>query len=347
MIGKILFLLLSVCLICTGCKSIDTLKAPKPGTNVKVSMIFNVGGRGDNSFNDMAYVGLERAMQDFGNKVTVKYFEPSNRGNNLEMLLRLQGQSKVNLVIGVGFMFANPVKKVAQEFPDTRFAIIDGSIPDINPESNITCFQFREQEGSFLMGAAAALKSNSGKIGFIGGMLNPVIERFEVGYIAGAKYINPQIVIFSDYIGATPEAFVNPDKGNELSFNQYLQGADIVYHASGASGLGVIEVAESQRKLVIGVDSDQALISTPEQRPYILTSMIKRVDNAVYNAIKLAVNKELKGGYKEYGLIEGGIDYAKNEYNKNMLADIINKLEETKANIINGNIQVPVSKKDI
>ena len=309
-------------------------------------MIFNVGGRGDNSFNDMAYAGLERAMQEFGDKVTVKYFEPSSGGDNLELLLRLQGQSKANLVIGVGIMFADPIKKVARDFPNTKFAVIDGFIPNITTESNITCFQFREQEGSFLMGAAAALKSNNGKVGFVGGMLNPVIERFEAGYIAGAKHINPQIIVLSDYIGTNAGAFVNPDKGNELALNQYANGANIVYHASGASGLGVIAAAESQKKLVIGVDSDQSLTSPIEQRHYILTSMIKRVDTAIYDAIKLAVNKELKGGYEEFGLKEGGIGYAENEYNKALLADIKNKLEETKTNIIDGSIKVPINKKD-
>lgn len=318
---------------------------PAETKKIKVGLVFDVGGRGDLSFNDSAYAGLERAQKDFGDKIEVKYLEPSQGGENREQLLRLLAEDGYNLIFGVGFMFTDHIKKVSQEFPDVKFGLIDGNIEGLDEKSNVACLQFKEEEGSFLVGAAAALKSKTGKIGFVGGMKIPLIEKFEAGYMAGAKFVNPKVEIISDYIGTTGDAFKDPVKGKELALKQFKAGADVVYHASGASGIGVIEAATAEKKFAIGVDSDQSLTAKEEQRPYILTSMLKRVDVAVYDTIKDYVEGNFKGGYKVFGLAEDGVGYAVNDYNKNMISDIIPKLDEIKEKIVKGEIKVPADKK--
>lgn len=312
---------------------------------VKVGLVFDVGGRGDLSFNDSAYAGLEKAQQEFGDRIEVKYLEPSAGGENREQLMRLLAEDGYNLIFGVGFMFTDHIAKVSQEFPDVKFGLIDGVIDGLKDDSNVSCLLFKEQEGSFLVGAAAALKSKTGKVGFVGGMKSPLIERFEVGYLAGAKYINPKIETVSDYIGTTGDAFKDPVKGKELALKQFKAGADVVYHASGASGIGVIEAATEEKKLAIGVDSDQSLTAKEEQRKYILTSMIKSVDVSVYDTIKAYLDGNFKGGYQIFGVAEDGVGYAVNDYNKDMISDIQPKLEELKQKVIKGEIQVPMDKK--
>lgn len=313
---------------------------------LKIGLVFDVGGRGDLSFNDSAYAGLERAAKEFADKIEVDYREPSAGGQDREQLLRLLAENGFDLIFGVGFLFTEHIQKVSQEFPDVKFALIDGAIDGLDENSNVACLLFKEHEGSFLVGAAAALKSKTGKIGFVGGMKSPLIERFEVGYMAGAKYVNPNIEIYSDYIGTTGDAFKDPVKGKELALNQFKKGADVVYHASGASGVGVIEAAAAEKKFAIGVDSDQSLSASEAQRPYILTSMLKRVDVAVYETIKSLVEGNFKGGYKVFGLTEDGVGYAENDYNKELIADIKPKLEEIKEKIIKGEIKVPVDKNE-
>jgi basic membrane protein A len=313
----------------------------RPEKRMKVALVFDSGGRGDGSFNDMAYAGLVQAQQKYGERITVNYFEPSAGGDNREMLLRLASESKCDLVIGVGFTFSDCMPKVAREFPSVKYAVIDASISGLNPDSNLTCMSFREQEGSFLMGAAAALSSLTGKIGFVGGMTSPLIEKFEAGYIAGARYVNPSILVITDYIGTDLSAFANLDMGQSLAISQYQSGCDIIYHASGASGLGVIHAAALQKQLVIGVDADQSINASQEERPFLLTSMVKRVDTAVFSAIQQAFEGKLKGGYVELGLKEGGVGYAQNQYNQAKISGIIPQLEKIKADIISGQIQVP------
>ncbi|MCG0275179.1 MAG: BMP family ABC transporter substrate-binding protein [Thermosediminibacteraceae bacterium] len=316
------------------------------GEKLKIGLVFDVGGRGDLSFNDSAYAGLERAAKDFADKIEVDYKEPSEGGQDREQLLRLLAENGFDLIFGVGFLFTEHIQKVAQEFPDVKFALIDGAIDGLDENSNIACLLFKEHEGSFLVGAAAAMKSKTGKIGFVGGMKTPIIERFEVGYMAGAKYIDPKITVYSDYIGTTGDAFKDPVTGKELALKQFKAGADVVYHASGASGVGVIEAATLEKKFAIGVDSDQSLTVDPSQRPYILTSMVKAVDVAVYETIKSLVEGNFKGGYRIFGLAENGVGYAVNDYNKDMISDIQPKLEELKQKIINGEIKVPMDKKE-
>lgn len=314
---------------------------------LKIGLVFDVGGRGDKSFNDAAYAGLEKAQKEFGDKIEVKYLEPAASGENREQLLRLLAQEKYDLIFGVGFIFTDAIAKVAKDFPQTKFGLVDGYIPDLKDSSSISCLLFREHEGSFLVGAAAAMKAKSGKVGFVGGMKIPLIERFEAGYIAGAKYVNPNIVVYSDYIGTTGDAFKDPVKGKELTLKQIKDGADVVFHASGASGIGVLEAAVAEKKFAIGVDSDQSLTATDAQKPFVLTSMIKRVDVAVFDTIKSIVDKSFKGGYREFGIKDGGVGYAENQFNKNLIGDIKPKLDEMKTKLEKGEIKVPASKKDI
>ncbi len=314
---------------------------------LKVGLVFDVGGRGDLSFNDMAYEGLNRAAEEFGDRIEVKYLEPTGGGENREELLRMLAEEGYDLIFGVGFLFTEHIQKVAAEFPDTHFALIDGYIADLTEDSNVVCLLFKEHEGSFLVGAAAALATETNKIGFVGGMQIPLIERFEAGYHAGAKYINPDIEVLVDYIGTTSEAFKDPFKGKELAMAQYDAGADIVYHASGASGTGVFEAAVAKDKLAIGVDADQSLTASEEQRPHILTSMLKRVDVAVYNIIAAEVKGEYKGGYHIFGLADDGVGYAVNEYNEAMIEPYKAKLEELKQKIISGEIVVPVNNAEL
>lgn len=339
---------MTLTLILAGCGGKqETAPKPEAAKKIKIGLVFDVGGRGDKSFNDAAYAGLEKAQKEFGDKIEVKFLEPAASGENREQLLRLLAQEKYDLVFGVGFIFTDSIAKVAKDFPGTKFGLVDGYIPDLKAESNVSCLLFREHEGSFLTGAAAALKSKSNKIGFVGGMQIPLIEKFEAGYIAGAKYVKPDIVVLSDYIGTTGDAFKDPVKGKELTLKQIKNGADVVFHASGASGIGVIEAAVAQKALAIGVDSDQSLTATDAQRPFILTSMTKRVDVAVYDTIKALIGNSFKGGYQEFGVKENGVGYAENEYNKNLIGDIKGKLDEIKAKIVSGEIKVPTSKKDI
>lgn len=343
--------MLAVLLVLTsfisGCGKKEVPLAAEGSKKVKVGLVFDVGGRGDKSFNDAAYAGLEKARGDFGDKVEIKYLEPAGGGENREQLVRLLAQEKYDVIFGVGFIFTETIAKVAKEFPQTKFGLVDGYVPDLKDSSNISCLLFKDHEGSFLVGAAAALKSKSGKVGFVGGMQIPTIEKFEAGYMSGAKFVNPNIEVVSDYIGTTGEAFKDPVKGKELALKQIKYGVDVVYHASGASGIGVLEAAASQKALAIGVDSDQSLTATETQRPYILTSMLKRVDTAVYNTIKSVIDKNFKGGYQEFGLKDNGVTYAENEYNKSLINDIKTRLEEIKGKIISGEIKVPAARKDV
>jgi len=308
----------------------------------RVGIVYDVGGRGDLSFNDMAYAGLARAQKEFGASIETRDLEPTAGGENREELLRLLAGEKYDLIFGIGFLFTDSITRVAKDFPHVKFAIVDGFIGD---QPNVVSLLFKEQEGSFLVGAAAALKSRTGKIGFVGGMKIPLIEKFEAGYIAGAKYIKRTIEVFSEYAGTTGEAFRDPVKGKELALAEYDRGADIIYHASGGTGIGVFEAAVVKKRLAIGVDADQSLTVKSDQRAQILTSMMKRVDVAVYETIKATTTGQYKGGVREFGLKENGVGYAVNDYNKAMIQDVTAKLEALKKDIIAGKIKVPSDKK--
>ncbi|MBC9786049.1 BMP family ABC transporter substrate-binding protein [Heliobacterium chlorum] len=329
--------IMSLLIFLTGCLP----QAPMNPGSLKVTLLHDPGGRGDRAFNDMASNGADWAKAELGDRVNLQTFAVSNGGDNRELLLRLQGESKTNLVICASYTFTKPVQEVAKDFPETTFVVIDGYIPDLAADGNILCLRFREQEGSYLVGAAAAMQSTTGKVGFIGGADNDVIHKFEAGFVAGAHAINPAIAVYVDYIGPDVKAFQNPDRAEELALHQYDFGTDVIYTAAGGSGAGVIKAAEARKKLVIGVDSDQSMMVSPGQRPYILTSMIKRVDLGVYEIIKAALQGELKGGYMELGIPENGVGYAVNEYNQAKVGPMNRRLEAIQNDIVSGSIQVP------
>jgi basic membrane protein A len=311
----------------------------------KVGVVFDIGGKGDKSFNDSADRGATEAKNKLGDKVEIKTVEPNADGSNRKELLDGLAAEDYGLIFGVGFLFSEDIAKSAKENTDVSYAVIDGFDKLCEQNKNLTCIGFKEHEGSFLVGAAAALKTKSNVVGFVGGLEGDLIRRFQAGYEAGVKYIADQkgkkIKVLVDYAGTTPQAFRDPAKGKELAFKQIGQGADVIYHASGATGAGVIAAAASKKVYVIGVDSDQSLTASPEEQKWILTSMLKRVDTAVSRSIELFADGTLKGGFSVFGLKEGGIDYAQNQYNKDLLGDIPTTLDDIKQKIISGEIKVP------
>ena len=317
-----------------------------PSSDLKIGLAYDIGGRGDQSFNDSAGAGLDAAKQEQGSKVEIKEIEPNADGSNRKELLDSLADEGYGLVFGIGFLFSEDIAKSATESPDTTFAVIDGFADScLEKDQNLLCIGFKEEEGSFLVGAAAALKTESNTVGFVGGLEGDLIKKFQAGYEAGVKYIadrdGKQIKVLVDYAGNTPDAFRNPAKGKELALKQIGQGADVIFHASGGTGAGVISAAASKQKYVIGVDSDQSLTASETERKWILTSMLKRVDNAVQASITDYVDGNLKGGIETFGIAEGGIDYAQNEYNKELLGDIPTTLDELKQKIADGEIKVP------
>jgi basic membrane protein A and related proteins len=312
----------------------------------KVGLVYDIGGVGDKSFNDSATAGLEAAKQEQGDKIETRNVEPNADGSNRKELLDGLADEGYGLIFGVGFLFSEDIAASAKESTDTSFAVIDG-FDDLctQPDSNLACLGFKEEEGSFLVGAAAALKTEKDTVGFVGGLEGDLIRKFQAGYEAGVKYIADQegkdIEVLVDYAGNTPEAFRDPAKGRELALKQIGQGADVIYHASGGTGAGVIAAAASRQVYAIGVDSDQSLTASPDEQKWILTSMLKRVDNAVKQSIAAYVDGTFKGGVQTFGLKEGGVDYAQNEFNKELLGDIPTTLDDLKQKIIDGEIKVP------
>src|SRR5919198_1175694 len=311
----------------------------------KVGIVFDIGGKGDKSFNDSADRGATEAKTKYGDKIDIKTVEPNADGSNRKELLDGLASEDYGLIFGVGFLFSEDIAKSAKENPDVKYAVIDGFDPLCTQGKNLTCLGFKEQEGSFLVGAAAALKTKSNVVGFVGGQVGDLIKRFQAGYQAGVKYIAGQkgksIKVLVDYAGTTPQAFRDPAKGKELAIKQIGQGADVIYHASGGTGAGVIAACAQKQKYAIGVDSDQSLTASATEQKWILTSMLKRVDNAVLQTIQAQVDGTLKGGVQTFGLKEGGIDYAQNQYNKGLLGDIPTTLDQIKQKIIAGEIKVP------
>lgn len=315
-----------------SCKKSDNVNDLRPA----IALVFDVGGRGDKSFNDSAYNGIEKAKKELN--VQFDYIEPGE-GADKESALRQLASDKYGLIFGTGFLFTDDINTVAIDFPDKKFACIDYSVDPNKPiPPNVLAIKFKEEEGSFLVGAIAALMTKTNTIGFVGGMDMPLIHKFEAGYLAGARYVNPKINVLVGYAGVTGEAFKNPAKGKEISLSQISKGADIIFHASGSTGLGVFEAARDKNIYAIGVDSDQYY----EAPGYILTSMVKNVDVAVYETVEDYLKGSFKGGLKEFGLKEGGVGYVYDEHNKDLIPQtVINKVEELKKMIIEGRIKVP------
>jgi basic membrane protein A len=336
MVKKILSVLFTLALVCG--LTFGTASA----AGLKVGMVFDIGGKGDQSFNDSAYRGLQWASKLGVSHVEIEPGADADRETGLRMIAS-QG---FDLVIGVGFLFTDAIKAVADEFPKTKFAIIDGFIPD---KPNVSSMLFTEHEGSFLVGIIAGMKAQAdGKktVGFVGGMDVPLIHKFEAGYKAGVKYAYPACKILSDYAGTTPSAFADPVKGKELALH-------VIYHASGLTGAGVYEAGKERRTYVIGVDSNQNHLGhvSATGKNYGLTSMLKQVDVAVYLTIRDLTKGKFNAGVRIFGLgdtvqIDGqtyhGVYYAMDEYNKDLVSkEMINKVTEAEKKILSGAIKVP------
>lgn len=294
------------------------------------AVVYDMGGKFDKSFNEAAYNGAERFREETG--MTYRDFEPTNEAQRAQSMRRLAKRG-ASPIVAVGFGYAAAVEEVAKEYPDTKFSIIDMVVDLPNVQSVV----FKEHEGSFLVGALAALASKTGKVGFVGGMDIPLIRRFACGFEQGVKHINADTEVFQNMTGSTPAAWNDPGKGAELAKSQFDRGADVIYAAAGGTGVGVYQAAKDDGKLAIGVDSNQNHIHPGTM----LTSMVKGVDVAVYNAFKAGAEDNWKSGVEVLGLAEDGVGWALDEYNANLVNDDMKaKIESLREQIIAGSIKV-------
>ena len=289
------------------------------------AIIYDLGGKFDKSFNEAAYNGMERWKKETGKQYLE--FEVSNESQR-EQAIRRMAEKGASPIIAMSFSQASAIEKVAKDFPKLNFAIID----DVVKLPNVQSVVFKEQEGSFLVGMMAALASKTGKVGFVGGMDIPLIRKFQCGYEQGAKYGNGKAEVFGNMTGTTGAAWNDPARGGELAKAQFAKGADVVFAAAGGTGMGVYQAAKDGGKLAIGVDSNQNYV----QPGTMLTSMVKRVDVAVYN-----ISKSFKPGISVLGLKEEGVGFAMDKNNEKLVpADMLKKVDAAKADIISGKIKV-------
>ena len=294
------------------------------------ALVYDLGGKNDGSFNEAAFNGAERFKQETG--VEYRDFELQSDAQR-EQALRRFAQSGNNPVVMAGFSFASALEAVAKDFPDTNFAIIDMVVDQPNVRSVV----FNEHEGSYLVGMMAAMASETGKVGFVGGMDIPLIRKFACGYVQGVKSVNADATVFQNMTGTTGAAWNDPVKGGELTKAQIAQGADVVYHAAGGTGRGVLQAAADAGVLGIGVDSNQ----NGSHPGSVLTSMLKRVDVAVYNAFKDAQDGNFTTGFSVLGVAEGGVGYAMDEYNASLVsADMQAAVDAAAAKISSGELAV-------
>ena len=315
--------------------------AEAPSSDIKVGMAYDVGGRGDQSFNDSAAAGLDQAKEEFGFETQESEAEDGEAETAREERLRTFADAGYDPIIAVGFAYAASVDKVSAEYPDVHFAIIDDESVQ---KDNVADLVFAEEQGSFLVGAAAALKTKSDHIGFIGGVETPLIQKFQAGYEAGAQAVNPDIKIDVTYLTQVPDfsGFADPAKGKTAAQGMYDNGADIVYHAAGGSGGGVFEAASEAGARAIGVDSDQYKTADPSVKDVILTSMLKNVNVAVYEYLKQVNDGEFPAGTTRYDLAVDGVGYSTSG---GFIDDITGDLEKYKQQIIDGEITVPTEPK--
>jgi len=298
--------------------------------DIKPAVVFDIGGKFDKSFNEGVYTGAEKFKAE--TKINYADFEVTNE-TQFEQAHRRFAQRGQDPIVGVGFNQANPVEKVAREFPKVRFTLIDGVVKLPNVQSVL----FKEHEGSFLVGLLAVMASKTGKVGFVGGMDIPLIRKFACGYEQGVKYANPKAELIQNMTGTTPAAWNDPARGGELAKGQFDRGVDVIYAAAGATGNGVMQAAKDRGKLAIGVDSNQNHLHPGT----ILTSMVKRVDLAVYESFKSAMDGKWEAGVSVLGLKEGGVDWALDQHNEKLItAEMKAKVEQAKADIIAGKIKV-------
>lgn len=296
------------------------------------ALIFDLGGKFDKSFNESAYNGAEKwAQETGGDYLEIELTSEAQR----EQALRRFAERGANPIITTGFAMADPVSQVAPDYPDITFVNVDGFFPNLDELPNVLAISFAEHEGSYLVGMMAAMKSESGTIGFIGGMDVPLIRHFACGYAQGAKAVNPDITVIPNMTGNEPKAWNDPVRGGELAKAQIGQGADVIYAAAGGTGIGVLQAAADEGVLSIGVDKNQNDLH-PGQ---VLTSMLKRVDVAVYNA--LIAGDDIPTGQLSLSLADDGVGYAVDEHNEALLTeDMITAVEAAKASIIAGDTEV-------
>ncbi len=311
-------------------------RVTKGPPRARVGLVFDVGGRGDKSFNDGAYLGLLRAEKELG--VEVSFLEPAG-SEDREAALRLFAARGMDLVIGVGFIFSSDVEAVARDYPRIHFACVDYAPSPGGPPPNVEGLAFREEQGAFLVGAVAGLMTKTQHVGFVGGMNIPLIRKFEGGYIDGVHAVCAACQVHSGYAGATPDAFKDPAKGKMLAMGEIGAGADVIFHASGSTGHGVFEGARDRGVLAIGVDADQY----DEMPGTVVTSMVKRVDVAVLDAIRSAVEQRFQGGMRVLSLADDGIDYVhEGPHGAGIPDDVKAKVEALRQEILAGRIRVAV-----
>jgi len=349
-----LALLVSSVIVASACRHVTYAEEDRSKTHVGI--VFDIGGKDDRSFNAAAWAGVKCAESGTvadgtpcgkpALGIVLRDVEPGTP-NAIEPAMRAFAERGYDLVIGVGFAQAPIMRAVAHEYPNIRFAIIDGVVlgdDGKTPMPNVAGLLFKEHEGSYLVGMIAAKTSHTGTVGFVGGMDIPLIRRFEKGYEEGARAVNPRIHVVQNYVGVTDAAWNNPGKGKELSLAQMDKGADVIFAAAGNSGLGAFDAVEQAGKangrathFVIGVDSNQNGVKPG----FVLTSMVKRVDNAVYDIVKEVVEGRFKGGFHVYGLESDGVGYVVDDYNRALVSpDAIAAAEAAKKRIIAGEIKV-------
>ncbi|WP_414638380.1 BMP family lipoprotein [Azospirillum sp.] len=294
------------------------------------AVVYDMGGKFDKSFNEAAYVGAERFKKDTG--VAYRDVEVNAEGQR-EQALRAVARRGATVVVAMGFAQAVPLEKVAKEFPNTKFCLIDEKLD----RPNVRSMTFKEEEGSFLVGMLAAMASKTGKVGFVGGMDIPLIRNFLTGYEQGVRHVNGQAEVLVNMTGTTPAAWNDPARGAELAKSQFDRGADVVYAAAGATGLGVLQAAADAGRLGIGVDSNQNHLHPGK----VLTSMLKRVDVAVYDCFRSAREGTWTAGHRVLGLKEDAVSYALDQHNRAVVsADMERRVEEARAAIVAGTLPV-------
>ncbi|MFM2279342.1 MAG: hypothetical protein RLZZ444_1573 [Pseudomonadota bacterium] len=313
-------------LMATASMAVSALAA-----DVKPAIIYDLGGKFDKSFNEAAFNGATKFTTDTG--IAFREFEIANDAQREQALRKFAGDGN-NPIVVAGFSWAAAVEKVAAEYPDTKFAIIDMVVAG---KPNVKSIVFKEQEGSYLAGVMAAIAAKSNTVGFVGGMDIPLIHKFACGYFGGVKSVKPDAKVLEAYTGSDPSAWNDPVKGGEIAKSQISQGADVVYHAAGGTGVGVLQAAAEAGKLGIGVDSNQNGL----QPGKVLTSMLKRVDVAVYNAFNDVKNDKFVADIQVLGLKEDGVGVAMDDNNKPLVsADMLAAVEKAKADIISGAVTV-------
>jgi basic membrane protein A and related proteins len=330
--------MVAAALVGTGCGS----STKKAAAGTKIGVVYDIGGKGDQSFNDAAYAGLQKAVKDL--KVQGQDLEPDKGGENREQLIRQLAESGDKLVIGIGFLFDKAITAAAKDNPNTHFAIVDTTVT----APNVASLTFAEEQGSYLVGAIAALQSKTGKVGFIGGVETDLIKKFEAGFVAGAKKIKPTVSVEVKYISQPPDfsGFNDPAKAKEIGLSMYGGGADVVYAAAGGSGSGMFEAAKEVSDKTgtkvwgIGVDSDQYSTVDPALKSFVLTSMLKRVEVAVFNVIKSEVDSAFKPGQIAFDLKADGVAYSTTG---GFVDSYVKQVDDLKKQIIDGKIIVPTT----